>query len=860
MNSQEYSFAQLASTNYIRIPNLQRAYAQGRNTDKAIEIRNNFITDLKKALDEEKPLSLDTVYGEMKNGTFTPLDGQQRLTTLFLLHLYLWCYQDTDTGNQLPEFLADNEGNPRFCYATRTASEDFCKYLIKKDFKECPSELLIKSQIDKNGNDTEGITQRIIKSDMEFQWTWHNDPTISSMLNMLDTIHNKFSPNKEKFGEYYRLLTEKNLITFWYQEIKGAIPADELYIRMNARGLVLTDFENFKAALFYFLNDNEDSPEEKKNELAKLVKSIKDNIDKDWLDAIWCFSAADSTIESKIPIAKVVDLRMLRLLHICILFQIMKEYIEKKEKKDKEISDLIKYFIANKQFDYYNLTQCSYFSGLNIDKKIALAGEICRIMDFTAKQIEENKSLNDSNKLLKELFLYDDTKKNSLSYDRILRFYARYYLFPETSEINRNSYRILKRLIQYSYITEFENFERALECLFLLNEKGKEFLDAFQINFSNSSNPGDFFYGKFFTHQTWEEYFKLRLKASNPAWTAPLEAADKVEEKNFFAGQYLFLMECLLESDIAEEKDEIKINTFKNELLANAEKTELIESFKQYFQLFNDIVTDKLPFKRNLLRKCLILKSLLKMKDEPERRLPYYPFTPEYAKKWQEHMQYEERNPGSMIIDSNAPDKLSWKRVLRVDMTNQQNDKPEYRSLIKSVLKQAVAETGDTAERLQKTIQKLLDQKYSFPNKKTESVCWLLQKWCQTENWEGYFTQGIRMGENGKVNLLAGEGARLYKNFQELHMMLIKPEIQAEHKEVNGDNNFGCLTIPTENPEKRILLDYCNGEIRGCITAEEYRNYLDWQYCSYNPEDPSEVLSLIQQLMSGKPNDGVLLN
>ena len=50
------------------------------------------------------------------------------------------------------------------------------------------------------------------------------------------------------------------------------------------------------------------------------------------------------------------------------------------------------------------------------------------------------------------------------------------------------------------------------------------------------------------------------------------------------------------------------------------------------------------------------------------------------------------------------------------------------------------------------------------------------------------------MGENGKVNLLAGEGARLYKNFQELHMMLIKPEIQAEHKEVNGDNYFGCLT------------------------------------------------------------------
>ena len=134
MNSQEYSFAQLASKNYIRIPNLQRVYAQGRNTDKAIEIRNNFITDLKKALDNEKPLSLDTVYGEMKNGTFTPLDGQQRLTTLFLLHLYLARY--ICTGNQLPDFLVDNEGKPKFCYATRTASEDFCKYLIEKNLNK----------------------------------------------------------------------------------------------------------------------------------------------------------------------------------------------------------------------------------------------------------------------------------------------------------------------------------------------------------------------------------------------------------------------------------------------------------------------------------------------------------------------------------------------------------------------------------------------------------------------------------------------------------------------------------------------------------------------------------------------------
>ena len=70
----------------IEIPLFQRDYAQGRNSDQARHVRERFIADLCSALDGDKELHLDFVFGDVVNGTLYPLDGQQRLTTLFLLH------------------------------------------------------------------------------------------------------------------------------------------------------------------------------------------------------------------------------------------------------------------------------------------------------------------------------------------------------------------------------------------------------------------------------------------------------------------------------------------------------------------------------------------------------------------------------------------------------------------------------------------------------------------------------------------------------------------------------------------------------------------------------------------------------
>ena len=73
----------------IVIPIIQRDYAQGRTTEKPTEVRKGFVSNLISYLQapEGEIHDLDFVYGTVVDNEFIPLDGQQRLTTLFLLHL-----------------------------------------------------------------------------------------------------------------------------------------------------------------------------------------------------------------------------------------------------------------------------------------------------------------------------------------------------------------------------------------------------------------------------------------------------------------------------------------------------------------------------------------------------------------------------------------------------------------------------------------------------------------------------------------------------------------------------------------------------------------------------------------------------
>lgn len=224
----DLSFWQLINNYYVEIPKMQRDYAQGRENNQNIEqIRNGIIDSFRQALTGKVlHLTLNFVYGETtsfddKVEKFIPIDGQQRLTTLFLLHWYIFSRQEaTKDLETLKE---------RFSYETRESSKRFCERICS--FK---IDIGSKNQISKQ-----------IKNATWFTGSFLSDPTILSMLVMMDRIHEVFG--KEEPEKIARQLKENCPITFLWLPMPDFKQTSDLYIKMNARGKQLSDFEIFKA-------------------------------------------------------------------------------------------------------------------------------------------------------------------------------------------------------------------------------------------------------------------------------------------------------------------------------------------------------------------------------------------------------------------------------------------------------------------------------------------------------------------------------------------------------------------------------------------------------------------------------------
>lgn len=235
----------------IIIPIIQRDYAQGRDNPDVARVRERFIEALYKAV-TEKPITLDFVYGDIdKEGNMTPLDGQQRLTTLFLLHWYAAKY-----AAKKENILKDNDAFlKKFSYETRYSARNFCHKLVNynPEFKK------------------DSLSEEIIDQAW-FPLDWKNDPTISSMLRMLDAIHNRFKDVTDLWNKL-----KERCITFYFLPIKDMGLTDELYIKMNSRGKPLTLFEHFKAELEREIRNIDD----------ELANKIVRKIDIDWTDLLW---------------------------------------------------------------------------------------------------------------------------------------------------------------------------------------------------------------------------------------------------------------------------------------------------------------------------------------------------------------------------------------------------------------------------------------------------------------------------------------------------------------------------------------------------------------------------------------------
>ncbi|MFH1529507.1 MAG: DUF262 domain-containing protein [Pseudomonadota bacterium] len=277
----------LRKCSFIQIPMLQRDFAQGRASAKAI--RERFVSALHEALTqdpEEPPLDLDFVYGSIDGeDVFRPLDGQQRLTTLFLLHWYL--AQRDGCAGQLRE-LACVGANSRFGYDIRPSSRDFFNALVSSEV-----------DLDALGDASDHVLSDHLKDTAWFFQSWKQDPTIQSCLTVLDTLHQVFNGAR---GLYSRLVdAEQPAITFQFLDLQSFGLTDDLYIKMNARGKPLTTFETFKANLEQRVARL--FPEEQTEALGfptSLQDYVSRRFDGRWADFFWNHRESNETYDRQV--------------------------------------------------------------------------------------------------------------------------------------------------------------------------------------------------------------------------------------------------------------------------------------------------------------------------------------------------------------------------------------------------------------------------------------------------------------------------------------------------------------------------------------------------------------------------------
>lgn len=462
----------------IEIPIIQRDYAQGREGKE--ELRINFLKFLLEAVNGT-PKELDFVYGSVRDKILQPLDGQQRLTTLFLLHWFV-AVKENKLDDELKNLLT------KFTYETRTSSREFCIDLINKGIIYNPDQ---------------NISELIIDSSWFFL-SWKRDQTIKSMLTMLDDIQQTF--------QYETKVWEKlNNISFHYIELQNFGLSDDLYIKMNARGKPLTDFENFKAKFEQYIN------KESWEKNAEATERFSHQIDTLWTDLFWNYR--DKT-------ENVFDEQLLSFFRTMAVIN----YTLKAPKDDKfrKIIDLLR-----------GSQKVSFNQYLNLG---CFDEDYFKTLKFVLNKISDKSGLKtflSDTTYADEKDIFNGAIKNNLGYAELLKLFALYkYLACENyiDKVNlQNWLRIVRNLIE-AHRLYYDNANTFADSLLFLSKliPHRNNIDEY---FKDSVNPEDKGFPKFIVE---EEKTKANLILQNDDWK---NAIIEIENHGYFNGQIGFILD-----------------------------------------------------------------------------------------------------------------------------------------------------------------------------------------------------------------------------------------------------------------------------------------------------------------------------
>lgn len=255
---------------HIAIPELQRDYVQG--ADHNSRKRNPFVAQLLDTLVAgNTPMQLDFIYGSSEHSDFMPIDGQQRLTTLTLM---AWLI-DQRTGGQHRHQV------PVLTYHARPSTEQFThwlrEYIIPPYDPETP------------------LSKHLRTVPGWFASKWALDPSICAMLQLLDHVDAllaspTYAPHLPTIAQN---LFDNCPIQFEALDLEALDLNDDLYIKMNARGKMLTPFENWKAAFEGMIATRHTNLIRKGAQIPGttgeplMSQYVEYTIEHDWTDMLW---------------------------------------------------------------------------------------------------------------------------------------------------------------------------------------------------------------------------------------------------------------------------------------------------------------------------------------------------------------------------------------------------------------------------------------------------------------------------------------------------------------------------------------------------------------------------------------------
>lgn len=522
----------------IEIPLIQRDYAQGRSGEH--EVRSEFLDALSGALlkapgDASLPLNLDFVYGSVTSDgprTFSPLDGQQRLTTLFLLHWYL-AWRDGALAD-FASYMRDGK-HSRFTYAIRTSSEEFFDALLTQwQPHHAPT--------------ADRCVSALLRNEPWFFHSWQRDPTIQSTLCMLDAIHGRFVSTS---GLYARLIQQQQpYITLHLLELRHFGLSDDLYIKMNARGKPLTPFENFKAKLEQHLATLDSvTTFQLHGRPATLKAYFSDRIDTVWADLLWNYRDRESNL---------FDEQFMRLVQNLAITTRDADVVPN-ETLLSALRD------AARPFSFRRFQENNCLDAALIDRLIALL-DACSGEEAGMRTILGPNPYYDEQKAFLDVL----QKVKSLTYVQLIQFHAySAYLHHHPTQLMPDRFaewmRVIVNLSENSYYNNNGDLRRGLAGVNLLLPHASRILEHLV---SGPLNVGGF-YGQ----QLREEQLKAGLMLRDKQWR---DAILQAEQHGYFKGQIEFLLK------FSGVLDQWKTSGSTN--WPEARNRDLLDSFRDYHQ------------------------------------------------------------------------------------------------------------------------------------------------------------------------------------------------------------------------------------------------------------------------------------